>query len=353
VVTGVLAVAFPRLTGADQIVVSGTTHAGVKIVGFEEGRLQFRTAKGLLQTAWIEQVDSLTVDRGGLFADLNEAERYAVKGEGENALIRYRRAARMSEDFWTPLIEARHLHACDAPSLVDQAAASFIRLMKQPGAGPLVAARLIPRGLPSGRSPKVAQALNALDTAAAEGVAEAERVVIHMFRYEILRRFRGKGDTQEPAAMDSHPIALWLVPETARCERVYSIQLSALSEVMADGTELQELRALNAVIRDCPESVLPSGLLLKGEALLAGASTPAELIRASWPFLRVAIHMPDDARAAEGLLGAARVLQRLGQPEKAVELLGECLDHRLVSGETRKRAEAALASLGASGRNGH
>ena len=97
---------------ADQIVVGGENYLGAKIVGLWDGHLQFRTVAGELREPWISDVDRIVVDRGGSFVDFNEAERYLADGDAGRAIERYRRALRLSRDFWTELVEVRLLVAC-------------------------------------------------------------------------------------------------------------------------------------------------------------------------------------------------------------------------------------------------
>ena len=94
---------------------------------------------------------------------------------------------------------------------------------------------------------------------------------------------------------------------------------------------------------------MPGFLLLKGDALLQAALEHDEIIRAAWPFMRVAIHFPDDARAPKALLGAASAMTRLGRPDKSARLLEECLAHELLDEPTRQRAQDALRELRGAG----
>ena len=91
-----LALALPALAPnaacGDQVVAGGVNYPGAAIVTLEGGRLQFRTAAGKLQAVWVSDVDLLIVDRGGLFADVNQAERHLAGGEPAKAIERYRRA---------------------------------------------------------------------------------------------------------------------------------------------------------------------------------------------------------------------------------------------------------------------
>jgi len=339
-VVALTALGLTQVARADQVVADGTSYADAKVVGFEQGRLAFRAADGQLRNVFVDQVDLILMDRGGLFADFNQAERYLHMGDRENAVVRYRRTLRLAGEFWPELIDARLLKACDHPSMLDQAAASFLRAARGRYSGPTAAARLIPRGFPQQRDGKVVGALDQLDAAISKETDETTSLPTRFFRYEILRR---TGDLR--ATSESRSIALSAIPQAVRCERIFEIQFAALAEVLKDGGSAEELGGLDSAIRDCPESALPSFLLLKGRTLLAAASTRDELIRASWPLMRVVVHMPDDSRAAEGLYAAAEALERLGNNDKAIELLRECVAHKQVPDETRQRAETSLARL--------
>ncbi len=322
---------------ADQVIVRGTNWPGAKVVTLEQGRLQFRTAEGFLQEPWLDDVDFLNVDRGQTFADFNEAERYLSKGDAANAAIRYRRALRGSEDFWKDLIEVRLLQACASTGQWDQVAQGLTRVARGRRSGPALAARLIPTGLPEQRDSKTVEALDALDTAIPKETSVEPRVVLEFFRYELLRR---TGDRR--AADHVRSVAVRTVPSAIRCDRLFAIQLPALRGLFSDGSDLQKLQALDAFIQAAPAAMLPPALILKGEALLATAQSREELIRASWPFLRVVIHMPGDPAAPEALWGAARVLERMGLTDRAVEMLRECIAHPAIGVEIRKEAEVSL-----------
>ncbi len=325
---------------ADQLTVSGKNYANARIITLEAGRVEFRAGDGALLTAWLDEVDSLQVDRGGAFADINEAERLVAKGEIDNALVRYRRAARISEGFWGDLTDARILRACSRPEHIDQAALAFVKVArgKTTGAGPAV--RLTPRRLPETRDPKVSAAIDTLENALIRDPAEDQRTACELFRFGILH---GIGDARGDSAAQtvlSRPL-----PLSAKGDRAYALILDALKRATSSGANAKELASLDDFIRDCPASLLAEGLLLKGEILLQSASNPEEIIRASWPFLRVALQMSDDPRAADGFYGASIALERVGRVDKCIELLRECVAHRRVTAGTRKRAEVALARL--------
>ena len=104
---------------ADQIVIGKVNYPGAEIMTLDEGQLRFRTAEGELRSAWISAVNLVIVDRGGMFADFNQAERYLSGGEPEKAIARYRRTLRLSESFWSDLILTRLLVACDRAGRIE------------------------------------------------------------------------------------------------------------------------------------------------------------------------------------------------------------------------------------------
>ncbi len=135
------------------------------------------------------------------------------------------------------------------------------------------------------------------------------------------------------------------VPAEAGTPIVYTIMLSVLETALAEGASPEALGGLERAIADCPSAVLAGFLLLKGRTLAAAASTREDVIRASWPFMRAVAHMPDDARAAEGLYETALMMERLGRRDRGINLLNECLAHERITDETRGKAATALKRM--------
>lgn len=329
---------------ADQIVTAKVNYLGAGIVGMDKGRLRFRSADGTLQGAWPDEIELIIVDRGGIFDDFNQAERLFARNEPARAILRYRRMLRLSEDFWADLVAARLVLACDAAGHLDTATLNFIRLLRGSRGGPPAAARLIPSTIPKAGNRRVQRALEQLGAALSKRPDESQRALLLLLRYEILRR---SGDPRAIQAVKS--IAGLSIPANARSERVYEIQLHALRTTSVNDVNSGALTNLHQAIRDCPDTVLPDLLLLKGDMLFKTAAMRDDIVRSSWPFLRVAIHYPDDPRGTEGQYRAALVLERLGNTDKAIELLEECVGHKYVTTETRRGAEAAVERLRAGG----
>lgn len=324
---------------ADQIVVEDHNYRGAKVVGLRDGLVEFHEADGGSRRVDVAAIKLLVLDHGRIASDFNRAEQYVSQGKPIRAIVRYRRALRVSEGLWSDLIVARLLRACDRAQRMGEQARYFVRVVESPALRP-AAGRLMPQYMPTTRTETVAQALRHLEAALARNREPQQTIPLALYRYDILRRVQ---DTRAPAAAEE--ITALRIPPWLRTERVYSIILAALAGRLKKAVTRDVLADLDRAMEKCPLSLLPSFLLLKGRALLRTASTREDMIRASWPFLRVAIHMPDDPRAADGLYGAAEALEKIGRPEKAMELLRECLAHKPVSEQTQKLARKALARL--------
>lgn len=329
---------------ADQIVTGGRNYPGATIHSLIDGQLTFRGADGRSHTAWLGEVDLLIVDRGGAFVDFNQAEQFLASHEPQRAITRYRRTLKVANDFWPDLIAARLLRACDAAGQLDRAALNFVRVLRGRSTGPAAAARLMPRNIPEKRDARVTRALEHLEAALPKAHDNSQRVLLELLRFDILRRV---GDGGALAAARS--TAILTVPPTIGSKQVYAVQMEAMRRALESRAEAAALAGLDRAIHNCPDALVPGFLLLKGDALLRAALEHDEIVRAAWPFLRVVIHYPDDARAPKGLLGAASAMTRLGRPDKSARLLEECLAHELLDEPTRQRAQDALRNLRGAG----
>ena len=161
-----------------------------------------------------------------------------------------------------------------------------------------------------------------------------------LFQFAILHR---TGDQRTPQA--ARRVIQLPMPAEAGTPIAYTIVLSALETALAEVASPEALGGLERAIADCPSAVLAAFLLLKGRTLASTASTREDVIRASWPFMRAVAHMPDDARAAEGLYETALMMERLGRGDRANDLLSECLAHERITDQTRVKATTALKRL--------
>jgi hypothetical protein len=136
-----------------------------------------------------------------------------------------------------------------------------------------------------------------------------------------------------------------MVPEDILTERTCAILKSALTEALHSDPSVERLTAVDRAVASCPDSSVGGFLLLKGDALVRTASTREDFIRASWPYLRVAAHRPDDSEAADALVGGANALERALQTDDAVKLLEQAIAHPRVSDTARRLANESLERL--------
>ncbi|MCH7703803.1 MAG: hypothetical protein IIB61_01720 [Planctomycetes bacterium] len=325
---------------ADQIIAGDVNHAGGRVEGFEQGEVRYRLADGSIASFPVAGVDLLFIDSLAGFSDFNEAEAILMRDDAESAIDLYKRSRNRVDGFWRELLDARLLMACDRAGRFDDAVDTFIRVVQSAHSGAIVGAALVPRCVSLAGDAQGRAAVDRLDVAARAAKDDAQRVLLRVFGFDVLRRIderRGRGMARSTAALK--------IPEALRTARVYEIVATALTFVFDASVDAEALEMLDRAIENCPDDVLPDFLLLKGRALLKAASTRDDVIRASWPLLRVAIHMPKDPRAAEALLVAATAMERIGKPAKALLLAEESLAHPAALEETKRSAAAEVARL--------
>lgn len=325
----------------DQVTAQGETLARGRINGFAAGRVSFRGEDGATTEVPIEAVERIFIDSKRGFDDFNQAEEAFSRGEFARAFVPYERALRAApEGFWPDLVTCRLLVAFDRGQRLDRAVQQFIRAARGEDSGPAAAARLLPRSIPAKRDEATVNAVQQLDEALRAATDPALSALLRVLRYRILAAV---GDPRADA--ERQAVAALAIPEPARSRDVYGVQREAIAALLASRTQPEDLALLDGPIGDCPSAALPDFLLLKGRTLLARAKTREEIIRATWPLMRVAIHMPDDPRAAEALFESAGAMERLGRPDKALRLLEECAAHKAASEDFRKNARAAIERL--------
>ena len=333
-VAGLFACLCPS-TFADQVIVNGLTHTNTKIVGLEQGKLQVRLADGRILSPWIDEVQLIVVDRGGVFDDFNQAEQFLHSGDPLKAIARYERTLRLTQEFWPDLIACRLIAAHDRASQIDRSAQYLARIINSEFTGLAPAARLYPKNIPEKRDGRVARAIDTLAEEARKLGEDDGRILLDVLRYEILAK-------TDPNA--ARPLARGLaettVPAPARTEHIYGVLLRAMQDVFTTTPTALTVSTIDRAIRDCPEASLPGFLVLKGQLLLQSAQSREQIIHAAWSFMRVPIHMPNDDLAPKALLEAARALHKLEKPDQVKTLLAECYNHPKASPELRRQAES-------------
>ncbi|MFH0982471.1 MAG: hypothetical protein V2A79_13175 [Planctomycetota bacterium] len=322
---------------ADEIATRSEHYRKIKIIDYSSGRIHFRQPAGDLADVSVLDVRALLVDTVGAVSDLNQAEVYVDKGQSAQAVLRYERALLSTQGFWQELVRVRLLQACDQAGYFDKAMTHWLALLKL-DAG--MAAELLPGSIPSTRTQAVSRALSDIEAASAKTLDENARRLIDLLRYSVYRRL-GDDATDELAGR----IVLSPLSGPLATVRAYAIKTDALRRVFQNQRTRQVLAGLDAALEDCPAASLPDLLLLKGEVLYATAQEREDYLHSGLAFMRVPVHFPGDPRAARALLWAARVHEKIDAPEKAAELLRECLAVASADAETRAAATELLNRL--------
>lgn len=323
---------------ADQVFIHGVNYTDAKILQMTQGRLEIRTADGRTLSAWIDEVDLMLVDRGGIFDDFNQAEQFLHNGDAQKAVARYERTLRLTQEFWADLIACRLIVAHDRAGQIDRAAQYFVRIVHGQYSGIATAARLYPTQFPDKRDSRVARALDLLDDESRK-VSDERKIMLDLLRFDLLLRT----DASAARPLEKGIIEL-SIPASARTEQTYGVLFRAMKDVSRDASAAAVLPALNRAMEDCPEASLPEFLMLKGQLLAQSAQSREEWIHAAWEFLRVPIHMPDHELAPRGLLMAAQVMHKLERTDQAKTLLVECASHPRLDNDLRKEVERANES---------
>lgn len=321
----------------DQIISDAANLTRVKIAGYANGKLHVLADDGSITPVPLAQVTRILIDPVGQMADFNEAERYLAENDPPKAIVRYERALRVAADFWPAVIQVRLLQACDRAGKFQRAVQHFVAVAQD---APAAAAALMPASIPQGPTPVAGRAAQRLTTEASRSTGTEQRVLLEMLRYAILLR------SQDPEADRwTREVARTAIPPSIATRQVYSIKVAACTELLAASAFDAVLASVNQALTQCPMETMPDLFLLKGRTLLERASDRGDLLAAGAALMRVAIHFPDDERAPKALFWAARVHGRLDRPDKAIQLLDECLAHARISDALRQQAEADLSRL--------
>ncbi|HEY3246536.1 MAG TPA: hypothetical protein VGM03_24590 [Phycisphaerae bacterium] len=325
---------------ADQVIVGGRDYPGVTVIAFEKGKLGFRPASGDIERSDLREIKLIVADSIADPKDFNDAEQYYKNKNVEQAVVRYERALRSARDFWITLILARLQQLYNEVGPLEMLVDNYAHLAERdaPSALALLPA---PESLPAPKPGEVQVSLRRLLAAEGGATADRARAPLTLLRYAVMLRGGEQGLDELAPAVATAPLDADAAGATA-----YRLKLDALGHLRGTDLRAEVLSDIEEALESAPQAILPDLLLMKGRILLEDGKDRDTYIRAGWAFMRVAIHFPDDARAPEGLLGAAQVYERLGVPDKAVALVRECLASKPATETTREHARALQERLG-------
>lgn len=340
-VIAVLALMFSAASrvSADQVVTAAANYTHAKITGFEAGQIRLRTVDNATREIWIGDAQQIVVDSVSRFIDFNEAERIFAQGDGARALPRYEKTARIARDFWLDLVRTRMVMAADQAGDIREATLNWLRVLRGRWGGDALAATIIPRCSPSTPPAEVTKAVEQLITArnAARNPDIEALLMVAEFSYR-----SSAGDLHADVLADQ--VVSLYIPQGQRTARVYEIVSEAFHREMTGDDALERLPHLDRLIGEAPEAMVASLLLLKGDTLLRLAKSEDDAARAGWCYMRVVAHFGSDETAPRALLGAARVMSRLGKKDKAAALIKEARGHPLATDELRKQVDELSAA---------
>ena len=327
----------PAPVSADQVITADANYIETRISGYVDGDLHLHLADGSITVVRLVEAQRVVVDRTGGLADFNEAERYLAGDQPEQAIFRYERALRKATQFWPVVVRVRLLQACNRAGNLEKAVDYFLDVTAD---APGVAAELLPRSIPSNATALTRRLERRLESEANRAPDPDRRLVIELFRYWLLHQ-----TDHAKAKAEAADIAITTIPAPIASRRAYAVKEAALRRLLAEGQTDAVLTEADRAMENCPLEVMPDLLLLKGQTLMADTEDRETLLQAAAVLMRVPIHFPDDERAPEALLWAARAHRRLGLNEQAKRLLNECLAHARTTDALRPQAEAELARL--------
>jgi hypothetical protein len=333
---GLLLAAGAAGVSADEIHVDGKTLQRVQVVGYAGGQVEINTAAGERDRIPLRDIEFIVLDSVTGVADFNQAEELLVKREPAEAVERYERAVRAARGFWASMARVRLLMAADAAGDLEKAVRAWLEVAAE---DPATAADLMPQSTPSPREQANDRTRKRLEKAITEQTGDPQAVTTLLY-YDVARR------TGDPlAAVAAEQVARTKLPAALITARTLAIKLEALRAEIAGKRFAAAGSALDALIADAPQEYLPAVLILKSQALLAGAQDEREFLQAALPAMRVVVHFPQDALAAEGLVLAAEAHERAGRTADAERLLRECLRRGDGSERVLEQARSGLSRL--------
>lgn len=328
---------------ADEIDVAGEHLVQIKIVGYEDGWIEYRDAGGVFDQLEVWRVDRLSVGGHPFAKELNDAEELTAAGQSGQALEHYGRAVRGANGFWAGLIQARLLRAADQAAQLEKMVRAFLDCLERQ---PVTAAHLFPSSLPEQPSRSVNRALKRIKRFESQQSEGDRKLLARMLRYALLRA------VSDPEWTDlNRQIAKTVIQSKLVTERTGAVQIAAMETLLAGGAAHEVIGDVRRSLSTAPDDYVPPLLLLLGEALLASAQSPDDCLGAAIPAMRVAIHFPQTRYAGEGLLLAARAHEASGRKSDAVRILREVIRRDATMEQDKQIARKELARLSADKRS--
>jgi len=319
--------------------VSAESYKHVRVVGFDNAKLEFLDRSGKRTTVRWDQVAAIRLDG---HEQLNRAEQYLVADQYEAAGRYYRRALERTKRGWVRAwIDSRLVNVSARQGQAAAMAEAYCRLAdSHPRWAIQVTADV---EVPSRAGDRWAEAVSILEAQEKRQSRAAVREALRKFRVRLQRALgqAGRSDAAELRSQRNEGL-----PVQAGAKGPPPLRGTAFdrwaSECLKAGESEKVFSAVRQRLGEAHGADLPQLLYWRGRAHHAAGDFES----AALDYLRVAIEFPGSREAPLGLFHAARCLRRTGQAKAGRRLLEE-LARRYggrTDAETARVVQAARAA---------
>ncbi len=309
---------------ADQVALrSGRVFKQTVIQDVRGGRLHHRTSGGQIMSADLPEVMTLERERD---LALNQAERHFVAGRFAEAADAFQAVRDKPGAPWTARWALYRLILChEQTGQFARAVGAYVELL---GEMPEAGACWVPSKWPDASSSFLHEAAEQLDAVLAAG---GEPAVV-----EAVRKLREQIEGAQAAAGG----AALLIPVEEEVTP-WDAALEQMRAALARRAYTQVIEISDQLIAQGIDAHIEWMLLWRGEAQFLTAQNADDYHRAALTLMRVVIHYPDCAEAAEAGYHAGVALERAGNQADAAVVLREAAE-RAQNDELRSRIELSL-----------
>lgn len=321
----------------DEIHAGGDVFSDVTLRNFDGRHVLFSESDGDLAARPVEDILRISATSVAGLDAFNRAETLLAQQRHGEAAAQYRLALPRSRGFWTHLIRARTLVACDRAGDLQGAVEAYAQLaVDLPDAVELP----MPQRVADADAAAQRRALDTLRSALPKVSGRSSYWALEALRLTLLEA-SGLEDAGRAAGkiIETLPAAPQAGSSGAR------LKMIALRVEVKHAQYEVALRHIREAIADSSEDLLPELLFLKGKCQYELARTREDYIRSGLAFMRVVIHFPKSRFCAESMLWTAMVHEKINRPAKALELYHGCTQLPGADDRIGRLAADAIARL--------
>ncbi len=303
------------ISSADTIHIgSGLQFEDVQIVGIQGNQIVFTNRSGREASRDISTVTRLEVTNEPAF---NEAEAAYASGNWDQATASYQKAIRSTTRDWLrQWASLRLFETADKSGDFPAATAAYIELLRS---NPDAAAGHQPT-LPDAQSTFLDTAAQDIERALNTNLNDNQRAALLKFLLDIHQK---RGDTQQALSAAERLSKLTgdaATPENRRLLADLKLGLARIALEQKDFSKaFAEINDNREIFLEPEQQAEALYVLAASQHQLAGKD-PLKLQDAAIAYMRVLAHFPQSPQAGPSLMGAAAIMESLGEPRKALAL---------------------------------